>query len=68
LTGDTITADVLLSGYTAHKADGAVVNGTMLAGRPSEYSFYETLQDSSGNTIIDSSGNPVQYRTVYRKV
>lgn len=28
LTGDTVTAGVLLSGYTAHGADGSPVTGT----------------------------------------
>ena len=29
LTGDTVTAEKLLQGYTAHKADGSLVVGTM---------------------------------------
>lgn len=29
LTGDTVAADKLLSGYTAHGADGSLVTGTI---------------------------------------
>ena len=32
LTGDTVTADKLLAGYTAHGADGEPIEGTMPAG------------------------------------
>ena len=30
LTGDSVTADSLLSGYTAHAASGARINGNVL--------------------------------------
>lgn len=28
LTGDTVTEEALLKGYTAHKADGTIITGT----------------------------------------
>ena len=32
LTGDTVTEEALLKGYTAHKADGTIITGTAFAG------------------------------------
>lgn len=37
LTGDTVTADKLMQGYTAHDRSGAVVNGTIVDGDNLEY-------------------------------
>ena len=37
LTGDTVTADKLMQGYTAHDRSGAVVNGTIVDGNLLEY-------------------------------
>ena len=34
LTGDTVTEETLLMGYTAHKADGTQMIGTAFAGYP----------------------------------
>ena len=61
LTGDTVTEEALLKGYTAHKADGTIITGTAFAGYPNEF------QDSSGNPIKDSSGKTIQGQTIYRK-
>lgn len=68
LTGDTVTEEVLMSGYTAHKADGTIITGTAFAGYPNEYVFSDPLEDSSGNEIKDNSGNATEGRTVYQKV
>lgn len=68
LTGDTITEESLIRGYTAHKADGTIITGTAFAGYPSEYVFLDVIEDSSGNSITDNSGNNLEGRTVYRKV
>lgn len=68
LTTDTVTADVLFSGYTAHKADGTIVTGTMFEGYPNRYFFYESLQDSTGRDIMDTANSVVQGKTVYQKV
>lgn len=56
LTGDTVTEEALLKGYTAHKADGTIITGTAFAGYPNEFVFLDNIQDSSGNPIKDSSG------------
>ena len=56
LTGDTVTEEALLKGYTAHKADGTIITGTAFAGYPNEFVFLDNIEDSSGNPIKDSSG------------
>lgn len=68
LTSDSVTEDVLFSGYTAHKADGTIVTGTLFEGYPDEQCFYDALCDSNGDEILDSSGNVIEGKTVYRKV
>lgn len=68
LTGDTITEETLLKGYTAHKADGTQVVGTVFADYPDQYSFLDFLQDSNGDNILDNSNNVLQGETVYKKV
>ena len=59
LTGDTVTEEALLKGYTAHKADGTIITGTAFAGYPNEFVFLDNIEDSSGNPIKDSSGKTV---------
>lgn len=39
LTDDTVTEDVLMEGYTAHRSDGTPIVGTAFAGFPDEYVF-----------------------------
>lgn len=56
LTGDTVTEEALLKGYTAHKADGTIITGTAFAGYPNEFVFLDNIEDSSGNPIKDNSG------------
>lgn len=68
LTGDTVTEESLLKGYTAHKADGTIITGTAFAGYPSEYEFVDGIENSSGAAIKDSSGNKINGRIVYSKV
>ena len=67
LTGDTVTEEALLKGYTAHKADGTIITGTAFAGYPNELVFLDYIEDSSGQQIKDSSGNTLQGQTIYRK-
>lgn len=67
LTGDTVTEDVLIKGYTAHKADGTIITGTAFAGYPNEYVFSDVLEDSKGEPVKDSSGDALYGRTIYRK-
>lgn len=68
LTGDTVTEETLLRGYTAHKADGTQVVGTAFANYPDRYSFLDSLQDSNGENILDNLNNVLQGETVYKKV
>lgn len=68
LTGDTVTEETLLRGYTAHKADGTQVVGTAFADYPDRYSFFDSLQDSNGENILDNLNNVLQGETVYKKV
>ena len=65
LTGDTVTEETLLRGYTAHRADGTQIVGTAFADYPERYSF---LEDSNGEKILDNSNNVLQGETVYKKV
>ena len=60
LTGDTVTEEALLKGYTAHKADGTIITGTAFAGYPNEFVFLDNIEDSSGNPIKDSSGKTIR--------
>lgn len=68
LTSDTVTAETLLKGYTAHKADGTIIVGTMEAGASQsevdalnariaelEAQLEHAILDSSAEVILDSS-------------
>ena len=68
LTSDTVKAENLLKGCTAHQADGTIITGTLFEGYPAMYYVYETLQDSLGCDITDRTGNVIQGRTAYKKV
>lgn len=68
LTSDTVTADTLFKGCTAHRADGTIITGTMFENYPDKQCFYDDLCDLSGDIIKDSLDNAVEGKTVYRKV
>ena len=68
LTGDTVTEETLLRGYTAHKANGTKIVGTAFANYPDRYSFLDPIQDSTGENILDNLNNVLQCETVYKKV
>lgn len=55
LTSDTVTADVLLSGYTAHDASGALITGAMSGGSV----IITDTTDEHGGTIrhISTTGS-----------
>lgn len=55
LTGDTVTEEALLKGYTAHKADGTIITGTAFAGYPNEFVFLDNIEDSSHDSHIVNS-------------
>lgn len=50
LTGDTVVADKLIEGYTAHDAAGRPITGTAPQGSGSAISIIDT-QDAAGGTI-----------------
>ncbi len=68
LTGDTVTEETLLRGYTAHKANGTKIVGTAFANYPDRYLFLDPIQDSTGENILDNLNNVLQGETVYKKV
>lgn len=53
LTGDTVTADKLTEGYTAHDASGAVITGTMTAGSGGDTN---PVAESKAVNFIDYDG------------
>lgn len=50
LTGDTVTADKLMQGYTAHDRSGALIIGTATGGGTDAISVVDT-EDTHGGTI-----------------
>ena len=62
LTSDTVVAASLLKGYTAHKADGTAIQGTLF----SPYNDHYTFTDGVG--VTDQNGNAVQGATVYKRL
>ena len=61
LTSDTVTADKLLSGYTAHDASGAQITGTATGG------VCSVTQDANGYLVLDDdppSSGGYQQKTV----
>ena len=58
LTGDTVTEEALLKGYTAHKADGTIITGTAFAGYPNEFVFLDNIEDSSVTTKLKDGIRP----------
>lgn len=67
LTGDTVTQNALLSGVKAHDKSGAVITGTFLQGYPPNLTVEETVQDSSGNNILDESSSKLVGRYIYER-
>lgn len=66
LTGDTVTEESLLRGYTAHKADGTLITGTAFDGYPNEFTFLDVLygrtvyRKARNNVIFDSYGDIIE--------
>ena len=58
LTGDTVTADKLLQGYTAHDRTGALITGTAqsyIDGNNLEYGFTDGSLPIVGVAKVDSA-------------
>ena len=56
LTGDTVTADTLAEGYTAHNAAGEVITGTMAgggSGGDADASFIAYIESDAGAGITE---------------
>ncbi len=68
LASDTVTADTLFKGCTAHRKDGIIITGTLFEGYPDTQCFYDSLSDANGTIISDNSGIEIEGKTVYRKV
>ena len=55
LTGDTVTADKLMQGYTAHDRSGAVINGTIVDGDNLEYGLTDGTLPRVGIAKVGSA-------------
>lgn len=55
LTGDTVTADKLLQGYTAHDRSGALINGTIVDGNNLEYGLTDGTLPLAGVAKVGSA-------------
>ena len=66
LSGDTITADKLAEGYTAHDASGAPITGTMTGGGFDETEYSKVLSSNKSTTITFTGlqGEPREWRVV----
>lgn len=71
LTNDTVVPEALQRGYTAHKADGTIIDGeqgvSTFNDYPNEEKFFNELQDSDGKMVLDDLGVTIWGKTVYRK-
>lgn len=55
LTEDTVTADKILSGYTAHDKSGKKITGTFMSDLPLGFGIEGTIEDDNGSTLFDDS-------------
>ena len=68
LTSDTVTAGSVLSGVTAHDKSGAKITGTLFANFQDSMELTDSITDSSGNAVIDSSGSRITGIRKYKMV
>ena len=57
----------MLNGVIAHDKTGKVITGTFLQGYPSILVVEETIQDSSGERILDTSSSKIIGRYIYER-
>lgn len=57
----------MLSGVRAHDKTGKVITGTFLKRYPSTLVVEETIQDSSGNLILDESSSKLVGWYIYER-
>ena len=68
LTGDTVTADKILSGYTAHDKSGKKITGTFMSDLPLGFGIDGTIEDDNGDTLFDSNNISFIGEVMYRMV
>ena len=68
LTSDTVTAGSVLAGVTAHDKSGAKITGTLFANFQDSMELTDSITDSSGNAVIDSSGSRITGIRKYKMV
>ena len=68
LTSDTVTASSVLAGVTAHDKSGAKITGTLFANFQDSMELTDSITDSSGNAVIDSSGSRITGIRKYKMV
>lgn len=66
LTGDTVTADKILSGYTAHDKSGKKITGTFMSDLPLGFGIEGTIEDDNGDTLFDSNNVSFIGEVMYR--
>ena len=67
LTSDTVLSNKMVSGYTSHDSSGKKIVGNCFSGYPTSNLFSDSITDSSGNAITDSSSSVIQSNIVYKK-
>ena len=55
LSGDTVTADNIVSGYTAHDKNGEIITGTILNGDNLEYGLTDGTLPIVGVAVVGSA-------------
>lgn len=68
LTSDTVTAGSVLAGVTAHDKSGAKITGTLFSNFQDSMELTDSITDSSGNAVIDSSGSRITGIRKYKMV
>ena len=68
LTSDTVTAGSVLAGVTAHDKSGAKITGTLFSNFQDSMELTDSITDSSGNAVIDSSGSQITGIRKYKMV
>ena len=68
LISDTVTAGSVLAGVTAHDKSGAKITGTLFANFQDSMELTDSITDSSGNAVIDSSGSRITGIRKYKMV
>ena len=68
LTSDTVNAESVLAGVTAHDKSGAKITGTLFSNFQDSMELTDSITDSSGNAVIDSSGSQITGIRKYKMV